>query len=533
MIPPLPIRLVVILAATLVPISVWAVCTCGNGDARFALPPMVIDGNFGDWGPVHADPDNNVCDGPANGLTDLDAPVQSTGRDIVHFAVTWDQTALYLFTERAGSSSNVQRFIYYSDVDDDGLMETGEPIIGAEWRGSNRRVDIVLFTYVAAASGGDPMVDAQGNADGYTLPGSFANVPSSPARSGTWGSVDGRQMEFAVSWAELGVTPGSAFTFHVSSTNSALGASNIASKIDDNLSGCGGALGSTRQPDLTFTPDRVLTALSGSSVTAAHTITNVGNTPDTYDLTSSTSGAHSPLLSYYRDVDGSGSLTAGDTSLVDTDGDGIIDSGNVAIGATVQILIVYQVDVAASGIATITTTARSSQAPVVSDSVQDSVDAVPAPDISITKSVVPIDDPINGSGNAFSIPGAIMLYTVTIQNSGPGQADAGSLMITDPIPAAGALKVDDILGAGSGPVAFIDGNPSSNLTYTFGGLANAGDDLEFSNDGGSTFTYTPVADPTGCDSAVTHVRIRPGGAFAADTGSGSPSAQFQFRFRID
>lgn len=533
MIPSLPGRIVITLAAALVPIGAWAVCTCGNGDGQFALPPMVVDGNFADWGPVHADPDNNVCDGPANGLADRDAPVQSTGRDIVHFAITWDQTSLYLFTERAGSASNVQRFIYYADVDDDGLMETGEPIIGATWRGSNRRVEIFLFTYVSAAPGGDPMVDAQGYADGYTLPGAFANVPSSPARSGDWGSQNGRQMEFSVSWAELGVAAGAAFTFHVSSTNSALGASNIAANIDDNLSGCGGGLGSTAQPALTFTPDRVLTALSGSSVTAAHTISNTGNTPDTYDLTSTVSGAHSPVPSYYRDVDGSGSLTAGDTVLVDTDGDGIIDTGSVAIGANLQILIVYQVDIAANGTATVTTTARSSLNTVVSAAVQDSIDAIPSPNISITKSVAPVNDPINGAGNSFSIPGAIMLYTVTIQNSGPGEADAGSLVITDPIPAAGALKVDDILAAGSGPVAFIDGNPSSNLVYSFGGLADAGDDLEFSNDGGTTFTYVPTVDATGCDRAVTHVRIRPGGALAADVGTGSPSAQFQFRFRID
>lgn len=517
----------------MLPTLAWAVCVCGNGDGQFSLPPMTIDGNFADWGPVHADPDNNVCDGPANGLTDLDAPVQSTGRDIVHFAITWDQNNLYLFTERAGSASNIQRFIYYADVDDDGLMETGEPIIGAAWRGSNRRVELYLFTYVAAAPGGDPMVDAQGNADGYTLPGSFASLPSNPTRSGNWGSVDGRQMEFSVTWAELGVAPGSAFTFHVSSTNSALGASDIASKIDDNLSGCGGGLGSTRQPAVTFTPDRVLTALSGSSVAAAHTISNIGNTADTYDLTSSISGAHSPALSYYHDVDGSGSLTAADTPLVDTDGDGIIDTGNIAIGASIQILIVYQVDIAASGVATITTTARSSSASVVSDSVEDSVNAIPSPNISITKSVVPLDDPINGPGNPFSIPGAIMLYTVTLQNSGLGEADADSIAITDPIPAAGALKVDDFGGPGSGPVAFIDGNPSSSLTYAFGGLADAGDDLEFSDDGGATFTYIPTADATGCDGAVTHIRIRPGGAFAADTGAGSPSAQFQFRFRIN
>ncbi len=57
-----------------------------------------------DWTAVLADPDNNVCDGPAGGLIDRDAPVQSTGRDLTHFEYTWDATSIYLFTERVGSS---------------------------------------------------------------------------------------------------------------------------------------------------------------------------------------------------------------------------------------------------------------------------------------------------------------------------------------------------------------------------------------------------------------------------------------------
>lgn len=526
-------RILVVLLSALLPVAAWAACTCGNGDGQLALPPMVIDGNFGDWAPVHADPDNNVCDGPANGIPDLDAPVQSTGRDISHFALTWDQSRLYLFTERAGSASNIQRFIYYADTDDDGLMETGEPIIGAAWRGSNRRVDLYLFTYVSSASGGDPMVNAQGNADGYTLPGSFANLSSSPNRSGTWGSANGRQLEFSVSWAELGVAAGSAFTFHVSSTNSSLGASNIASKIDDNLSGCGGGLGSTRQPRLNFSPDRILSVMSGSSVVGAHTITNTGNTNDTYDITRTVSGAFSPTLSYYHDVDGSGTFTSGDTPLTDSDSDGIVDTGVISPGANFQIVIVYQVDVSATGSATVVTVARSSENTVVSASVQDTLNAIPSPLISITKSVNSFSDPQNGTTNPFSIPGAVMLYTNNLQNTGPGQADNGSITITDPVPTFGALKVDDIAGAGSGPVAFVDGTPSSGLSYNFGGLSDSADDLEFSNDGGVSFAYTPSIDASGCDVRVTHVRIKPSGAFAPDTGSGSPAATFQFRFRIN
>ena len=123
-----------------------AQCVCGFDDGAFTLTTIIVDGDTSDWASVLADPDNNVCDGPAGGLADLDAPVQSTGRDIVQFAFTWDGAGVYLFTERVGSLANAQQFIYYADADNDGLMETGEPVIGASWQGNNRTVSVSLLT---------------------------------------------------------------------------------------------------------------------------------------------------------------------------------------------------------------------------------------------------------------------------------------------------------------------------------------------------------------------------------------------------
>src|SRR4030095_11990187 len=100
----------------------------------------------------------------------------------------------------------------------------------------------------------------------------------------------------------------------------------------------------------------------------------------------------------------------------------------------------------------------------------------------------------------------------------------------DPIPTNTSLRVVDIGGAGSGPVAFANGATSSGLTYTFTSLASATDDIEFSNNGGSPWTYTPGAAANGCDTAVTNVRISPKGTFVADTGTPDPS--FTLRFRI-
>jgi uncharacterized repeat protein (TIGR01451 family) len=526
-------RCAVSCAAALLSAGAWAACLCGVGDARFTLTTISIDGDVSDWAPVHADLDNNVCDGPSGGLTDRDAPVQSTGRDLTHFALTWDQSQLYLFTARSGSSNNVQRFVYYADTDDDALMETGERVFGAEWKGNNREVSLYVFEYVSAAPGGDPMVDAQGFADGYTLPGTFANVSNTPVRAGQWGSSDGLQMEFAVTWAELGLPPGSGFTFHVASANASLGSGSFTAQIDDNLSGCGGGLGSTRQPGLTFTPDLALNSIAGATVAGLHIVSNTGNTADTYDLVSSSGGDHLPGISYYADTDASGTLTATDTLLTDTDGDGTVDTGTLASGANLAILIAYEVAGTATGTATLTTTAASSRAGIISDTVVDTVEVVPPPVIRIAKTVTAFSDPKNGTADPFAIPGAVMLYTIRVENRGSGPADAGSIVITDVVPAKGSLKVDDIGPVGSGPVAFADGAPSSNLSYTFGGLGDASDDLAFSNDGGVTFDYTPTADAAGCDAAVTHIRINPQGALNPDNGAGPPNAEFSFRFRID
>ncbi|MEE8426073.1 MAG: hypothetical protein V3S15_02235, partial [Woeseiaceae bacterium] len=128
--PTLASRFAVLVLTAAIPVAAWAVCTCGGGDGLFTLTSITVDGDISDWAPVHADPDNNVCDGPSGGIPDLDAPVQSTGRDLTHFAFTWDANNIYLFTERDGSSNNNQSFVYYADTNNNGLMETGEPVIG-------------------------------------------------------------------------------------------------------------------------------------------------------------------------------------------------------------------------------------------------------------------------------------------------------------------------------------------------------------------------------------------------------------------
>lgn len=530
-------RIAALVTGAVLPIAAWALCTCGFGDGRFTLTSINVNGNMTDWAPVHADVDNNACDGPSGGLTDRDAPVQSTGRDLTHFAFTWDSNNVYLFTERAGSTSNTQSFAYYADTNNDGLMQTGEPVVGVTWQGSNRRISVYTFTYVSQALAGDPMVDSNGFADGYTLPGSFANVPSSgnPTRSGTWGSQDGLRMEFRITWAELGIAPNSAFTFHVSSSNASLGANSFTAQVDDNLSGCGGRLGSTQMPGVELAPDRTLSGYAGQTAVGLHTLTNTGNANDDYELSSATGGDFSPAVSYYQDTDASGTLTAGDILLTDTDGDGDPNSGVLAPSTSATILIAYDVPgtAAAGETATVTVTATSEFQPLLASAIIDTINVLPRPILVVSKAVATIEDPINLTSNPKAIPGSSILYTLTVENQGSGIVDSNTLEISDPVPSDSCMIVTDIAAAGSGPVDFQDGTPSSGLSYSFVSIGNGSDDLEFSSDGGLTYNYSPTAGASGCDPLITHIRIRPSGSFAADTGSGSPSAEFLFRVLVN
>ena len=123
----------------------------------------------------------------------------------------------------------------------------------------------------------------------------------------------------------------------------------------------------------------------------------------------------------------------------------------------------------------------------------------------------------------------MILNVVGVSNSGVGSVDSDSFTITEAIPANMALRVADFDGLNAGPVLFTDGTPSSGVTYNFGALNDAGDDVEFSDNNAASFVYSPTANAAGTDLAVTHVRIRPKSIFLGDTGGGFPSAEFSFK----
>jgi uncharacterized repeat protein (TIGR01451 family) len=154
------------------------------------------------------------------------------------------------------------------------------------------------------------------------------------------------------------------------------------------------------------------------------------------------------------------------------------------------------------------------------------------PLLQVAKQSQTFSDPVNNTSNPKGIPGAAKTYTITVTNQGAGSVDSNSVMIVDKIPANTRMFVGNLGAPGSGPVQFVNGTPSSALTWTFTALNSAADDLDFSNDNGTTWTYAPTPDANGYDAAVTDIRMRPKGLMPGQ-GTGSPNFQLQFRVQVN
>ncbi len=159
--------------------------------------------------------------------------------------------------------------------------------------------------------------------------------------------------------------------------------------------------------------------------------------------------------------------------------------------------------------------------------------AASCPRLVITRTSQTLSDPINGLVGPKPIPGAVVLNISGIQNTGTGMVNANTIVITEAIAMGTALRVVDFDGGTAGPVQFNDGAPSSGLSYAFTSLGDTGDDIDFSNDSGATYNYTPAPDANGVDAAVTNIRINPKNAFLGDSGSGATSASFVFKTIVE
>ena len=156
----------------------------------------------------------------------------------------------------------------------------------------------------------------------------------------------------------------------------------------------------------------------------------------------------------------------------------------------------------------------------------------PPPSLVSLRTSTVISDPDRGAMTPKRIPGATIGHVLAVENRSAGYPDANAVAVTEPVPSGAALYVGDLGDAGSGPLAFTQGVPSSTLTYAYGGLTSVTDDVEFSSDSGVSWAYVPTPDASGYDAAVTHVRINPKGTFAGAAGTAYPSFTVTYRAKL-
>lgn len=165
------------------------------------------------------------------------------------------------------------------------------------------------------------------------------------------------------------------------------------------------------------------------------------------------------------------------------------------------------------------------------------------PIIALNKTIVVINDPINGplsGGNKpKAIPGAELQYTISVTNTGRGESDSDSIALQDEIPTNAELYIGNINclnrgpGTGNGPICFEDGTTpnESQLTYDFLGITAANDDIFFSQDG-VDFNYEPIDSGDGYDPTIRHIRIKPSGSYKKAKKDGSETPEFNFSYQV-
>jgi uncharacterized repeat protein (TIGR01451 family) len=141
----------------------------------------------------------------------------------------------------------------------------------------------------------------------------------------------------------------------------------------------------------------------------------------------------------------------------------------------------------------------------------------PMPAIAVTKTSAPVVT-LGTDPNRFNIPGAEVDYTITVANTGGSTVDINSARIADVLPANVTFFNGDIDAGTAGTQNFL-------FTPGTSGLTMPGSSIAYSNNGGSTYAYTPAS---GYDTNVNALRFSPQGTMAANS-----SFTIRFRTRID
>lgn len=249
-------------------------------------------------------------------------------------------------------------------------------------------------------------------------------------------------------------------------------------------------------------------------------------------LTSASAGQTVYLRALVSDPFGSADITSASFQLFDATGASVATGSMTEIASTAGTKT-YEVPytlppTAANGTWTLAVTATEGTEGTIAHTGYGTVTVSGGSGLRVDKTLTVISDP-TASGIPKAIPGAEVEYRITVTNDGSNSIELDSIVIDDALP--GELLY--LLGNPAAPVAFSDGSPSSNLTFTFASLASLTDDVAFSNDGGATFV-TPVVAADGSDATVPRInfiRLNPKGTMPGNAGT-PPEFSILLRMRI-
>ncbi|HEX9765675.1 MAG TPA: SdrD B-like domain-containing protein [Nitriliruptorales bacterium] len=178
----------------------------------------------------------------------------------------------------------------------------------------------------------------------------------------------------------------------------------------------------------TLEPDRDVQATAGTQVVLAHLLTNIGDVPDSYDLTATSNRGWTVRI--FQDVDGNGSLDPGDTEVTTTPL--LPTSGTLALLVTVDV----PTDAVATTTDSVTVRARSVEDPAVLATARDTITVIEG-SLTLAKVASP----------ATLTPDAVATYTLTVGNAGSAPIDGVRLFDTAPAGTtyvAGSTTVDGV-----------------------------------------------------------------------------------------
>ncbi len=148
-----------------------------------------------------------------------------------------------------------------------------------------------------------------------------------------------------------------------------------------------------------------------------------------------------------------------------------------------------------------------------------------AVELGVVKDVATISDPINLGTDPKAIPAAVVNFTLSVENTGSLSPDNDSLTVVDTVPNELSLCVTSVCLSGGPVILDATGSPVP-PGVTIGAV-------EYSDDNGATFAYTPAPDADGFDANVDAVRITLDGTMSSISIAGPPSFDLIFAARVN